>query len=194
MCCMVESALAFYSPRSGRWLSRDPVEEPGAVRLQDSVSGDQGTVIPPTPDEQQHETQVATVLLNQVKQYSYGGTYSVPPRTEDPVRVDYVYADNSPPGRVDSLGLVSCCPGAFCLGASTPAYPTRTCSWIIGGTQICGGGGRCTCDKGCECTKVGILSCARCYTCRYVRVQWFPLPKWQWRWVFDPIKPQGGCI
>src|SRR5213080_1800673 len=83
-CAATTNAFAFYNPQTGRWLSRDPVTEPGFTLLVSSRSGE----FKQDAEEQELESGDSD---------DYGTTV----QTDDLL---YLFVQNNPENLLDDLG------------------------------------------------------------------------------------------
>lgn len=118
-----DAASAYYSPRLGRFLNRDPINEPGAVLVRQAARP-ATAFIPRDPEESPPiRSDISSDLaLGNVMSRSVALSYVVssPRRSSQPSHEReelnlYQYAEAAPTNHVDPLGLSTKCGTRFCL-------------------------------------------------------------------------------
>ncbi len=89
----LQAAFAFYDPTVGRWLSRDPVGEPGFQVLHAATTAPQAIVPPPLLQQGRWAQRDAITNLNANEKQGGANRYG--------------FVENNPVGKIDPLGLLS---------------------------------------------------------------------------------------
>jgi len=120
---LADAASAYYSPRLGRFLSRDPIAEPGAVLVRQAARP-ATSFIPRDPEQPPPISGGVNsdLGLGNAKCRAYGSSYvgRLPIMPTEPLHEEeelnlYQYAKGAPTNRVDPLGLSTKCGTRFCL-------------------------------------------------------------------------------
>ena len=128
-----QTAWSFYNPQTGRWLSRDPIEEPGANLLrQRSTAAIESPGKHPWPPSRLTRAAYPKDLSRRVGLTNEG----------------YRFIANATPNMVDNLGLDVLVPAGNC-GNPCETYALSQLQdwlgWSLGGGVVCCGGRKYAC-------------------------------------------------
>ncbi len=202
LCVTGESALAFYSPRCGRWLSRDPIDDHQHTTLMGLGFRPQEHDVPSEYDEID-ETESSSLLISAVGYVVDSTNVSVADATLEPNL--YAYVKSSPTSNTDLFGLRCCHTPSGKAGCGTAPFPNKglapPCNAASVGTSVCNALIQCPCDgpPGLSCTEpclpVGVQACQRCIFCRDLYPSWIPpWSRWpyRYRWI-DTVWTRSTC-